>query len=283
MAKAFSVASWNVEHFGAARANGSPQKPIGPIIDFIAKQKADVVAIFEVRSSIVFQPMVDAMPDYQFHITEGPQAQETLIGIKKKFSGFVTQKLEFKSGQAALRPGVLVTLTIDGKYYPLLFLHLKSMRDPKGFGLRDDMLQRAIDFRKVLNRAGGGNSNYIFMGDLNTMGMNLTFSNKDVTGDEEIERLKKRIKSSTINMSVLDKPLPSGLPGQATFWPGSHSSLKPSNLDHVVAAKHLTFKQFNGSPVDLRGWPQETTDAKRDAWIDKFSDHALLYFEVQKV
>lgn len=60
MAKAFSVASWNVEHFGALRANGDPQKPIKPIIDFIAAQKADVIAIYEVRSSLVFQPMVDA-------------------------------------------------------------------------------------------------------------------------------------------------------------------------------------------------------------------------------
>ncbi|MBC8354264.1 MAG: endonuclease/exonuclease/phosphatase family protein [Planctomycetes bacterium] len=283
MAKAFSVASWNVEHFGALRANGSPQKPIQPIVDFIAAQKADVVAIYEVRSSLVFQPMVDKMPGYQFHITEGPQAQEILIGIKKGFSGFVTQKLTFKAGQAALRPGVLVTLTIGGKYYPLVFLHLKSMTDPKGFGLRDDMLQRALNFRKVLNKAGGGNANYIFLGDLNTMGMNLTYSNKDVTATEEITRLKKRAGTSSIKMKVLDKPIPAGLNHQATYWPGSSSSLQPGNLDHVVAADHLKFKQFGGVSVKLRGWPEEPTSVKRDAWAKSFSDHALLYFEVQKV
>lgn len=278
MAKAFTVASWNVEHFGARRANGSPQKPLQPIVDFIAAQKADVIAIYEVRSSLVFQPMVDKMPGYQFHITEGPQAQEILNGIKKILSGFVTQKLEFKSGQAALRPGVLVTLTIAGKYYPLVFLHLKSMRDPKGFGLRDDMLQRALDFRKVLSRASGGNAaNYMFLGDLNTMGMNLTYSNNDVTQAEEIARLKKRAGTASIKMKVLDKPIPSGLNTEATYWPGSGSALKPSNLDHVVAADHLKFNSFGGTPVDL---PQESTNAKRDAWANDFSDHALLYFEV---
>ena len=57
----------------------------------------------------------------------------------------------------------------------------------------------------------------------------------------------------------------------------------PSNLDHVVAAKHLKFKSFGGKPVDVRGWVDETTDKKKDAWTRKYSDHALLYFEVQKI
>ncbi len=63
------------------------------------------------------------------------------------------------------------------------------MPDPKGFGLRHDMIRRAFDFKKTLknatkkeaeriaNETGGSVSatlplaNYIFVGDLNTMGM----------------------------------------------------------------------------------------------------------------
>jgi len=283
MVKAFSVASWNVEHFGAEDKEGRPEKPIEPIIAFLAQQKADVVAVYEVRSSLVFQPLVDALPGYQFHITEGPQAQEILVGIKKGFSGFVTQRLEFQSGQTTLRPGVLVTLTVAGKYYPMVFLHLKSFSDPKGYGLRDDMLQRALDFRKTLNKAAGGPANYLFLGDLNTMGLSQTYTDKDLSGDEEIARLKRRAGVSSISMEVLDKPVVADLGRQATFWPGSQSEFAASNLDHVVAAKHLQFKQFGTAPVDIRGWPQEDTPAKRDAWAKKFSDHALLYFEVQRV
>jgi hypothetical protein len=48
-----------------------------------------------------------------------------------------------------------------------------------------------------------------------------------------------------------------------------------SNLDHVVAADHLEFKAFDGQEVDVRaGWPQ----LPERPWIEKFSDHALLYF-----
>ena len=144
---------------------------------------------------------------------------------------------------------------------------------PRGFGLRDDQTERAIKFRKTLDKAANGKANYIFLGDLNTMGMNLTYSPKDLSGEEEIERLRKRALKR--DMVILGK-------GGPSWWPGSSSSYEPSNLDHVVAADHLEFKSFGGHPVDLRGWPEETTDAKRDRWVKKYSDHALLYFEVQK-
>ena len=278
MAKAFSVASWNVEHFGAMNKNkAKPKKPVGPIIEFLAQQHADVVAVYEVVGSTVYDTIVTVMPDYQFHITEGPQAQEILIGVKRTFSSFYTQRLEFKSGVSVLRPGSLLTIQVDGKPYPLLFLHLKSLTEPRGFGLRDDQTERALKLRKVLDKAScnEGQANYIFLGDLNTMGMNLTFSTKDVSADEEVQRLQKRVK--TRKMQVLDKSYPE------TYWPGSTSSYSPGNLDHVVAADHLRFKAFGSAHIDIRGWPQETTPEKRDAWTRKYSDHALLYFEVQKV
>jgi len=278
MAKAFSVLSWNVEHFGANdKAKKKPKKPIKPIIQLIADQKADIVAIYEVVGSVVFDTIVTEMPNYQFHITEGPQSQEILVGVKKTLASFFTQRLEFKSGQSTLRPGALLTVKVDGKNYPLLFLHLKSMTVPKGFGLRDDMTERALKFRKSLDKAAGGpgKAPYIFLGDLNTMGMNLTYSDKDVGASEEIERLRKRAEKR--GMKVLGKA------HELTYWPGSSSSYNPGNLDHVVAADHVQFKSFGGNPVDIRGWPEKSTDAQKNAWAKKYSDHAILFFEVQKV
>lgn len=280
MAKAFSVASWNVEHFGATdRRTNQPKKDIAPIIKYVADQNADVVALYEVVSSVVFQPIVDAMPGYQFHITEGPQTQEILVGIKRGLSAFVTQKTEFKSSQPGLRPGVLVTVKVDNAVYPMVFLHLKSMPDPKGFGLRDAMLRKALSFKSTLDKAGGGTgqANYIFIGDLNTMGLDYPYTDHDISAQQEIDELARRARHYTKQMKVLEKNEPN------TFFNGTQSSYPPSNLDHVVAADHLNFKAFAGADVDVRGWPQETTDTKKDAWIERYSDHALLYFEVQKV
>ena len=41
--------------------------------------------------------------------------------------------------------------------------------------------------------------------------------------------------------------------------------------------------EFIDCGVDVRGWVDEPSDAKKDAWAKKYSDHSLLYFEVQKV
>jgi hypothetical protein len=70
-----------------------------------------------------------------------------------------------------------------------------------------------------------------------------------------------------------------------TWFNGSKSSLKPSNLDHVFASSNLRFKTFRrpdgtDSSVAVRGWVQETTDAAKDEWIGRYSDHSLIYFEI---
>lgn len=282
MAKAFSVLSWNVEHFGKTTRNrSSSMKPVGPIIDLIASKNADVVAIYEVVGKHVFDEVTEKMPNYHFHITEGRQTQEILIGVKRNFTSFFTQKTEFKSGSQYLRPGALLTLTKNGHQYPILFLHLKSMTDPKGFGLRDDMTEKALKFKKLLDKRkrrqdGNGDSNFIFLGDLNTMGMNITYLNCDISTQQELERLDKRLATRSVKMKRLSKT------NEGTYWPGTHSSYPISNLDHVVAAKHLEFKLFSAAEVEVSGWVDEQSDSAKDAWSETYSDHAILYFEVQE-
>jgi hypothetical protein len=299
MAVAFSVAAWNVEHFGKSkRSCGSDGKKesvgkrIERIIQVLKAQDADIIAIFEVCSSVIFQPLVEAMSNYQFYITEGPQLQEILVGIKQGISAFVTQKIEFKSGQTSLRPGVLVTVYHDRQYYPLLFLHLKSLTDAKGFGLRNDMIDRACAFSKKLVDQARKNMktknnlnelpprdaippvNYMFMGDLNTMGLDFNSDGRfEVSATREIDELRKRAEAS--KMRLLSKT------GNATWNNGSASQFSPADLDHVVVADHLEFSRFGGKEVLLRGWPECRSSAEIDNWIDDYSDHALLYFEVQ--
>ena len=55
MAKAFSVASWNVEHFKGDKTR------IERVIGFLKKQKPDVFAMYEVEGSVVFQTLVNTM------------------------------------------------------------------------------------------------------------------------------------------------------------------------------------------------------------------------------
>jgi hypothetical protein len=244
-------------------------------VGLLEEQNPDVFALYEVEGKKVFDELVSQMADYQFHITEGPQTQEVLVGARTGLTAFFTQKVEFKSGNSLLRPGALLTLTVSGKNYSILFLHTKSSAAPIGLGIRDDQFERALKFRKTLDDAAGGagKANYLFLGDLNTMGMKYPFG-KAIESDLELKKLDQG--AGRRKMRRLSKNSPH------TWSNGSGSSIPPSNLDHVVAAEHLAFRQFGGADIDVRGWPKLKKEAEQDKWIRDFSDHALLFLEVQK-
>ena len=271
MPKAFSVASWNVEHFKNALTR------VDDVVALLAAINPDVFALYEVEGKEVFGELVSKMPGYQFHITEGPQVQEILVGVRSGFTAFFTQKIEFRSGASAMRPGALLTLTVAGQSYPILFLHLSSGPNPRGWGLRDDMLERALEFRNTLQKSATDRTkpvNYLFLGDLNTMGLEYFFKAHNILADVELKKVEEMAKKQ--KMRTLTKSRPH------TWSNGSKSRLKPSNLDHVVAADHLKFKQFSGADVRVLGWPEELTPLAQDEWIKRFSDHGILYFEVQR-
>lgn len=272
MAKVFSLASWNVEHF-----KGDPsrvQRVVSYLNDSKGGNKPDIFALYEVEGAEVYSELVTNMPSYSFHITEGPQVQEILVGVKKTMTAFFTQKIEFKSGNSMLRPGALLSVRKDGEDYTILFLHTKSSPNPVGLGLRDDMFTKAVEFRRKLEKkteTPKWDSNYLFLGDLNTMGMNYPFQ-KAIGAELELKKLDRDAKRA--QMTRLTKNAPS------TWSNGSKSKIPPSDLDHVVASDNLRFKTFGGSSISVRGWVEETTDSAKDQWIRDYSDHALLYLEV---
>lgn len=270
MAKAFTVASWNVEHF---RSQGVPSR-VEDVVAFLADQNPDVFALYEVEGKEVFAELTSRMPSYTFHITEGSQVQQILLGVRTNLTAFFTQKTEFRSGVSLLRPGALLTLRVAGENYPMLFLHTKSGTDPRGLGLRDDMLVRALDFAATLDKASPGKpANYIFLGDFNIMGMQYRYvRERDIGALQELRKLEQGAKRR--KMKVLGKDEPN------TWWGGS--TLAPSNLDFVVARDHLRFKTFGGVEVSVRGWPKIEDEDERRQWVRDFSDHGLLFFQVER-
>jgi hypothetical protein len=271
VAKAYSLASWNVEHFR------NPDSRVERVVDFLVDLgPPDVFALYEVEGKEVFDALVSKVPGYTFHITEGPQVQEIMIGVKSSLTAFFTQKTEFKSGLWALRPGALLTLTIAGEPYPILFLHTKSGVEPLGLGLRDDMLNRALDFKKVLEKAAPGPVNYLFLGDLNTMGMEYKYlRERDIEADQEVLKISRFAAGRGMRLLTKDEA--------ATWWGGPNTLIPPSNLDQVVAAEHMEFKNMGGAEVTVLGWPKEGSPSAQREWIDDYSDHGCLYLEVQKV
>jgi hypothetical protein len=256
MPKVFSLASWNVEHF-----QDDPSR-VDRVIDFLNAPEGgrmpDVFALYEVEGKEVYSALVSKMPGYSFHITEGPQVQEILVGCRKNITAFFTQKIEFKSGTSLLRPGALLSLNKDGVDYTILFLHTKSSTEPIGLGLRDDMFTKAFEFRGKLEKkteTEKWESRYMFLGDLNTMGMEYPF-NRKIDPETELQKLDKEAKK--VRMNRLTKSAP------YTWFNGSTSKERPSNLDQVIASDNLTFRSFGGASVSARGWVDQPSDAAKD-------------------
>lgn len=271
MAKAFSVVSWNCEHW----KNKDPRNAAR--VEFLASQKADVIALYEVEGREVWRSVMDGLPGYSFFITEGQNTQEILVGIGPDTTAFLTQRIEFQSRDAFMRPGAFLTVRADGTDYSLLFLHLASMPDARGFGLRTDMLERAFEFKEHLDEVSKGDANFIFLGDLNVMGLDYVYGKEGesllrdrVSAEHELAAVAYR--AGKADMRVLSKT--------ADFtWRGDGKMR--SNLDHVVASEQLEFEQVEGKDVQVRGWPQ-LPEAEQEDWVEEFSDHALLYFEVSE-
>src|SRR4029453_388070 len=121
----------------------------------------------------------------------------------------------------------------------------------------------------VLDKAAGKPANYLFLGDLNVMGMEYTYlRERDIDAPQELEKMRRFADRRGMKLLSKDEPV--------TWSNGSASSIAPSDLDQVVAADHMAFKAFAGAEVQVNGWPKEPTAATQDEWIMRYSDHGCL-------
>lgn len=274
MPKLFSVLSWNVEHFKL------PDTDEQKVAEHIKSFNPDVFAVYEVEGKDVYSFMVKDFPSHGFHLTEGPESQEILVGVHKKLNPYMfTQRTEFQAGNTKLRPGALLSFKRNGEDYTLLFMHTKSSSLPVGLGLRDEMFRHAFNLKKALDKAQGKPANFLFMGDLNTMGMQYPF-NRSIDAEVELDKLEQDARRR--KMKRLTKT-------HKGTWTDGAGGYADSNLDQVVASDHLKFRQWPASggnaeadPADVKvdgwcRWPEGAPQFKQ--WITEVSDHNSLYLE----
>lgn len=243
----------------------------------------DVFALFEVEGKEIYHAFMSAFPQYRFHLTEGKQTQEIFVGVHQRLQTFTTQRMEFKTQRDYQRPGLLLSVRIRQVDYPILFLHVRSGSGTEDFGLRDAALEHAFNLKKALDRASGGPANFIFLGDLNTMGIDdpVPYSKRlDLSPEEEIARIGHWATKRGMKLLPKEEVTIDGNPQEVTWYNGS-SYYKPTNLDHVIASEQMDIRGegTRNSLVSVFGWPRLPESDWPD-WLSNYSDHAMLYFEV---
>lgn len=271
--KKFSVISWNVEHF--REKDGRTTRIAG----FMKPLRPDIFAIYETEDVSIMQLMQTHFPDYDYFITDGPELQEILVGCRRGVfdQKVFTQKREFKVNNPALRPGALLSVQKKGKWYNLLFLHTDSGTDASAFGNRFEMLTKIQKMSEAITR-GMPDSGIIITGDLNTMGMSFptdTKSNRRVNAQDEVSGMGRLLGKMTITLAPKEF--------DATWI--SNGLTLTSDLDHVWHNANVTLRKLgkrsdgNEFFVRVSGWQQLSGQQQRE-FLDKVSDHCLLYFEV---
>lgn len=268
----FSLLSWNIERFagGAARHK--------KVAAHIRRQRPDVFGLLEIVNADVKTLMEQEFAGYDFALTDGPAAQEILVGRRRnKFDQVAfAQKREFNVGNPALRPGALLSVRLAGCWYNMLFLHTDSGVDAPAFGNRAEMFGKTWKLKAAIDRKLGGAShaNLIVLGDLNTMGLMFPKRGKKfqrVDARAEIAALAEEAREH--GMVLLDKDRPA-------TWKGSAGE---SDLDHVLATASLRFADVGTAAkparVRVRGW-NELAGAERAKYLAEVSDHSSLYVEV---
>ena len=128
-------------------------------------------------------------------------------------------------------------------------------------------------FRAVRATARGEVPAFMVMGDLNLMGMNLTYAKGDITAPQEIARTAGFMGEQ--GLRILGKSHP------ATWSGGPGSSYPDSDLDHVLAFREMAFlPQPGGAEVRVAGWAELAGQARTD-WLASHSDHAPLVVDPQ--
>lgn len=274
---AFVFATWNVEHLGA----GDPAR-LARAAAFIQQahpsgRPIDVFGILEVKDAQVTDLMLDHFPTYDFHLTDGPQQQEILVGVRRGVfdQKIFVQKREFKAGNEFLRPGALISLKEpSGVWTNLLYLHTDSGTDASAFGNRFEMFGKIAKMkaqldRKEVERTGdpAAAARLIVLGDLNTMGLAYptdVVANRRIKAEQEIGELGR-----FAGLQRASKSHPH-------TWKGGAGK---SDLDHVLFSAGLALVPLGAAfEVRVTGWVDLAGAAQRE-FLATMSDHSLLIGE----
>ena len=129
--------------------------------------------------------------------------------------------------------------------------------------------------QRTLNGIEGGQSKFVIMGDLNTMGRDDLPGEDRISSEDEITGLARYM--SRNDMTLYDKS------NETTFlqyFPDGSVEFN-SDLDHVIASDVTPLKELeDGKKVRVRGWNDLNSDADRIEWTETLSDHASVEIEL---
>lgn len=269
------VMFWNVENF-----SGDPART-QEVVAHVAAFDPDVIGFSEIKDKVALRGiLMNSLASHDFGVTDGRQGIELLAGWRRgKFQQAIfTQRREFKADNPFLRPGSLLSVKNNDKFYNMLFLHTDSGRTLKDYENRQMMFEKTFTLKEKLSEiSSDGDARLLAMGDLNTMGRKRIGASPAISGDEEITELKRD--AAADGMSLPKKT-------HSKTWArvnGQGDVTLSSDLDHVVASDTLSFAAVRGQDtfVRVRGWVDVNAGGDRRRFVEEVSDHSSIEVTIE--
>jgi exonuclease III len=260
---------WNVHNLEG------PEQALA-VVSHVRQHNPDVFCLAEVIGAAAYELIAKNFPDHNFYMTYGPESQELLVGVRRTLQALFSQKTEFRSGNAFVRPAALLTLMGSESPLNILFVHPKSLSSPYDFGQRDDFFGRVFSLKSLLDKKAGGNALFLVCGDMNTMGM--TYAEKDfIKAEDELCHLGT--KAGDVGLMFLTK-------SSDVTWTDAARSRLVGDVDHVMASASVqVIEQHNDSSaffVCVSGWIDFPVESlQRQQFIKEVSDHCSLSVEIK--
>jgi exonuclease III len=246
------------------------------IIAHVKENNPDVFGLGEIVGEDAYRLIAREFPDYTFYMTYGKQSQEMLVGVRRTFQAFFSQKTEFQSGNEFLRPAALVTISVGTPALNILFVHLKSFTNPLSLGFRDDFFDRLGRLKNKLDNLSNGAARFIVCGDFNIQGLHY-LNRSYIKPVEELQHIQNKLGDVGFIFAEAD---------YEETWIDKRTETKTARLDYVAATTALTLVKLEEQKCDyqvrINGWPKYPEKSlERHEFIQSISDHASLYFEVE--
>lgn len=258
--------SWNVKHF-----SGRSSARLRRVVEYLTAVDADVISLYEVKGSAVFSLLHELLPGYVWANTHGRQSQEILVGVRASLGSIGFEQTDsFKAGNNFLRPGLLTTIKSPmGPAIVFLSLHLKSGGDFLSNAVREEQFNALRGLNKALRKIS---LPLVAMGDLNTMGLTLSYGAGHGT-DVEFKLMDRKMRNAGLCKVPKD--------WDHTWTPGLKSRYDPADLDHVYASKGVLFTAVSDDrpAANIKvDWPKGYSPRaeRSEWWRDEMSDHAPL-------
>lgn len=273
---------WKVENFGRKLDPRSPDPQgfsdrIDVVAQHIKELRPDIFCLAGIEDRAVLRSLLlDKFSDHDFGVSDDDRGIDLMVAWRRAaFDQVVfTQRREFECKLPGLKPGALIGARRADRCFNFLFVRGAPGGKICHYNARQETLAKIWSLKNTLDEIEGGETNFLALGDFNTMGRRRSGIYRALSSREEIAQLAEEARDH--GMRLLSKT------HEHTWRRGPRDPEAGLDLDHAIASANLHFLGLDApggercAEMRVDGW-QQLRNSKRERFTTHVSDHCSIF------